>query len=181
MNRRRLLGVLGVGVLAKPSDNRAAEPAEVAALTVRIVPTSYREKGGPAIELDRPSDHFHVVVTNVSGQPIRVWSERCSWGYSNLSFQLTDDAGRSVEVSKVRRAWTKNAAVTEIIPPGGHYVREVTFDPQTWYGWPLPEANEHKAVRMKAIYDIRPEGLTTKRGVWTGQVSSPEESYELSR
>jgi hypothetical protein len=69
----------------------------------------------------------------------------------------------------------------EIIPPGGHHVREVTFDPTTWEGSPLPEANRHKAVRMKAIYDVRPDGATKEYRVWTGQVSSPEESYELRR
>src|SRR5688572_4135471 len=107
MNRRRLLGVLGVGALAEPSDNRAAEPAESAALAVRVVPTSYREEGGRAIELRRPSEHFYVVVTNVSGKPIRLWKEWCSWGYFNLSFQVTDDAGRSVEVRKQDRDWTR--------------------------------------------------------------------------
>jgi hypothetical protein len=85
MNRRRLLGVLGLGVAAKLSDNRPDEPAQTATLAVRIVPTSYREKTGRAIELRRPSEHFYVVVTNVSGEPIRLWKEWCSWGYFNLS------------------------------------------------------------------------------------------------
>ena len=66
MNRRQSLGVLGVGLVAKPSDSRPAELAQMATLTVRIVPTSYREKTGRAIELYRPSQHFYVVVTNVS-------------------------------------------------------------------------------------------------------------------
>jgi hypothetical protein len=181
MNRRRLLSVLGVGVLAKPSDNRAAEPAAVAAVAVRIVPTSYREKGGGVIDLRGPSAHFHVVVTNVSGEPIRLWKEWCSWGYFDLSFQVTDEAGFSVKVEKNNRAWTKNFPDTEIIPPGGHHLQEVTFDPTDWAGLPPPEANRRKAVRMKAIYDIRPDGETKEHGVWTGQVSSPEESYELWR
>jgi hypothetical protein len=181
MNRRRLLGVLGVGVLAKPSDIRAAEPALAAALAVRIVPTSYQEKGGGAIDVRRPSAHFHVVVTNVSGEPIRLWKEWCSWGWSNLSLKVTDEAGFSVTVEKTERAWTKNAPVTEIIPPGGHHLREVTFDPTDWAGLPPPEANRRMAVRMKAIYGIQPDGQTKQQGVWTGQISSPEESYELWR
>jgi hypothetical protein len=181
MNRRQSLEVLGVGLVAKLSDNQPAEPAQMATLAVRIVPTSNREKGGRAIELYRSSQHFYVVVTNVSGESIRLWKEWCSWGYFNLSFQVTDEAGRSVEVRKQDRAWTKNFPDWEIIPPGGHHVREVTFDPTIWEGSPLPEANRHRAVRMRAIYEIRPEGATKEHRVWTGQVSSPEESYELWR
>jgi hypothetical protein len=179
MNRRQLLGALGVGVLAKPSDNRAAEPAEVAALAVRIVPTSYREKGGGAIDLRRPSEHFHVEITNASGKPIRLWKEGSSWGDSNLSFEVTVEGGRSVTVQKTPRCYFKNAPFSEVIPPGGHLKREVTFDPREWDGWPLPEANGRTAVRMKAIYAIRAEPDAKAYGIWTGRVSSPEESYEL--
>ena len=168
-------------MLAKPSNNRAAEPAEVAAVAVRIVPTSYREKAGAAIDLRGPSAHFHVVVTNVSGEPIRLWKEWCSWGYFNLLFQVTDEAGRSVEVRKQDRDWTKNFPDSEFVPPGGHHLREVTFDPTDWAGLPPPEANRRKSVRMKAIYDIRPDLDTKEHRVWTGQVSSPEELYELWR
>ncbi len=180
MNRRRLLGVLGVGVLANPSDNRAAEPAEVAALAVRIVPTSYGEKDRRAvIDLRGASAHFHVVVTNVSREPIRLFKEWSSWGYFNLSFQLTDEAGSSVNVEKMQRAWTRNYPDWETIPPGGHHLREVTFDPTDWAGLPPPDAHRRKAVRMKAIYDIQPDWDTKEHGVWTGHISSPEESYEL--
>ena len=98
MNRRRLLGVLGVGVVAELSEDRPAEPAQVAPLAVRVVPTSYREETGRAIQLYRPSQHFHVVVTNVSDESVRLWREWCSWGYFNLSFRVTDEEGGPVEV-----------------------------------------------------------------------------------
>ena len=52
MNRRRLPGVLGAGAAAGWSGERPAESAQVPALAVRIVPKSYREKGGWAIELE---------------------------------------------------------------------------------------------------------------------------------
>ena len=57
----------------------------------------------------------------------------------------------------------------------------MTFDPTIWEGSPLPEANRHRAVRMRAIYEVRPDEATKEHGVWTGQVSSPEDSYELWR
>ena len=76
MDRRRLLGILGFGVMAELSDNRPAEPTQVPPLAVRIVPTSFQEKTGRAIELYRPSQHFHVVVTNVSDESIRLFLAR---------------------------------------------------------------------------------------------------------
>jgi hypothetical protein len=181
MNRRQSLGAFGVGLVAKLSDNRPAEPAQMATLAVRIVPTGYREKTGRVIELNRPSQHFYVVVTNVSDEPVRLWKEWCSWGYFNLTFQVTDEAGHPVEVRKQGRDWSKNFPDWEVIPPGGHQVREVTFDPTIWEGWPLPEPNRHRAVRLRATYDIRTDEASKEHGVWTGQVSSPEESYELWR
>jgi hypothetical protein len=150
-------------------------------LAVRIVPTSYKEKGRPAIELRRSSEHFYVVVTNVSGEPIRLWKEWCSWGYFNLSFQVTDDAGRSVEVRKQNRDWTKNYPDMMIIPTGEHHVREINFDPTTWENPPMTEAGRSRSVRLRAIYGIQANTETKEHGVWTGQVSSPEASYELWR
>jgi hypothetical protein len=179
MKRRRLLGVLGVGVVAELSGNRPGESAQMSLLAVRVVPTSYREKTGRAIELYRPSQHFHVVVTNVSDEPIRLWREWCSWGYFNLSFEVTNGDGRPIAVRKRDRAWDKNYPDWEIIPPGGHQVWDVTFDPTTWKDSPLPETPGSRAVSMRAIYGIRPDKETKEYGIWTGQVSSPEESYKL--
>jgi hypothetical protein len=105
----------------------------------------------------------------------------CSWGYDNLSFEVTDEAGRTVAVTKRKRAWTKNAPDWEVIPPGGHQVREINFDPTKWENSPMPEAGRSRAVRIRAIYSIPEEARTKKHGIWTGRVSSPEESYELRR
>jgi hypothetical protein len=184
MHRRRLLGVLGAGAVAGLSGDRPAESARVAPLSVRIVPTSSREEGGRTIwtiGLYLPSQYFYVVVTNASGELIRLWKEWCSWGYFNLSFEVTDEKGRSVAVKKLDRDWTRNFPSWDIIPPGGHQVREVGFDPTTWENSPMPEAGRSRAVRMRAIYVIQPEAATKKHGIWTGRVSSPEDSYELIR
>jgi hypothetical protein len=183
MTRRWLLGVLGCAVAAKPSDARPPDSAGVgvAALTVRIVPTDFEEETGRVIAMNRPSQHFYVVATNVSGQSIRLWREWYSWGYFNLTFQVTGQEGGPVEVRKVDREWTRNFPDWEIIPPGGNQVREVTFDPTTWEGLPLPEAHRSRVVRIRAIYDIQQDEETKRHGIWTGRVSSPEDSYEIRR
>ncbi|WP_165227914.1 hypothetical protein [Aquisphaera insulae] len=151
MNRRQSLKVFGAGVTAKLSAGRPVGPDQEDALRIRIVPTSHREKGGRAIELSGPSRHFHVVITNVSPRSVRLWKEWCSWGYFNLSFRVTDEAGASVQARKKDRGWDRNFPDFDIIPPGSHHVREVTFDPTTWEGSPLPAENRHKVVRMMAV------------------------------
>ena len=180
MNRRGLLGVLGLGAVAKLSDARADEVDQTTALAVRIVPTQYQERGGGLILLTRPSEHFHVVVTNVSGGPIRLWREWCSWGYYNLTFLVTVGADAPVVVKKQGRAWFGNWPDPETIPPGGHHVRDVTFDTVTWMDPPLPVAGGGRTVRMKAVFEI-PTEAAKQHGVWTAKVSSPEEPYELRR
>lgn len=181
MDRRQLLGVLGAGAVAGLSGDQPAESASgrVASPSVRIVPTSYREKTGRAIALYLPSQHFYVVVTNDTSEPIRLWKEKYSWGYFNLMFEVTDEKGQSFAVKKRARAWDKNLRDWDVIPPGGHHVREVNFDPTTWENSPMPEARRSRTVRMRAIFSIQPDAESKKLGIWTGQVSSPEDSYAL--
>lgn len=179
MNRRRLLGLLGVGVAAGSMGARRSEAAIPVPLDVRIVPTSYREEVGRAIRFGPTSPHFHVVVTNISDKPVRLWREWCSWGYFNLSFDVTDESGRSVTVRKRERVWHKNWPDWDVISPGGHQVREVTFDPETWIDTPLLDLKGREVIRMKAVYSIRPDEKSEEHAVWTGHVSSPEDSYTL--
>jgi hypothetical protein len=91
MDRRQLLRFFGVGIGAGLSGDRSAQPPPSAPLAVRIVPTSNTEKLGPGIELYGPEQHFHVVITNASGGPIRLWREWCRWGYFNLAFVVAEE------------------------------------------------------------------------------------------
>lgn len=181
MDRRQLLRFFGVGIGAGLSAGRSAPASPPAPLAVRIVPTRNTEQLGPAFELYLPEQHFHVVISNASGGPIRLWREWCSWGYFNLAFVVTDEGGRAVTVKKANRSWRKNYPDAMIVPPGGHMVLEVTFDPATWPDAPLPERHRSKAVRMRAVYTSRPDKDATEHGVWTGEVSSGEESYTIWR
>ena len=147
MHRRRLLGVLWAGTMASLSADRPAVSAQVPSLSVRIVPTSYRDDGGRTIGLYHPSHHFYDVLTNNSGKLIRLWKEWCSWGSQNLSFEVTDEAGRSVAVTNPRDTWNKNFPDWEVIPPGGQQVREINFDMPTWHNSPMPEAGRSRIVR----------------------------------
>ena len=178
------MGPLGalVGVfvgLAIPGGG-AVEDRSTPTLSVRIVPTSSRGSGR-AIELYRPSQHFHVVVTNISDEPVRLWREWCSWGYFNLSFVVDDAAGNPVVVKKRPRGWDKNRPDWTILEPGDHMVFEVSFDESIWQDAPRSEAGQARSVRMKAVYEVKADDQSKEHGVWTGRVHSPEADYTVYR
>jgi hypothetical protein len=157
----------------------ADQPA--APISVRIVPTSVSEKRGRAISLYRPSDHFYVIVTNTSDKPVRLWAESCSWGYRNLSFAVTDETGTTTTVAKIPIDWTVNPPVWSIVTPGDHMVFEVAFDQATWRGVPLPMSRGSRVVKMKAVYSVATDEYSKRYGIWSGQISSPKESFTLYR
>lgn len=155
------------------------EQSEEGALSLRIVPTVSREDGVKSIILSQPAEHFHVVVTNVSDEPVRLWREWCSWGYHSLSFEIRNEDGSVTVVEKAPRSWRKNFPDWTTIPPGDHMVFEVSFDPQTWQNAPLPEKGESRRVTMKAVFEIAEDKDTEEHKVWTGRVSSPEHVYVI--
>lgn len=150
-------------------------------ITVRIVPTSNTEAGGRAITLFDPSQHFHVVVTNVSKKPIRLWRDWCSWGYFNLSFEATDQNGTKTHITKNAREWNKNFPDWTIIAPSDHMVLDVTFDKSIWHNPPVPEPGKNRSVSLKAVFEIAEDADSKSNKVWTGKESSPEYKYTIYR
>lgn len=177
------MGRLGVAAcvllaFAIPGDGAPAGKAG-SPLAVRIVPSSYNEAMGRSL-----GRHFYVVATNLSRRPIKLWRDWCSWGYFNLSFQATDRDGRRYIAKKRLRGWDKNYPDAMIVPPGDHMVFEVTIDETLWQDAPWPVAGplfEPKIVRMKAVYEVQVDGQAREHGVWTGRITSPEETCALYR
>jgi hypothetical protein len=166
--------------LALPGDETAKGPP-APRLAVRIVPSTFREEIGRAIELYQPSRCCYVVITNTSGSPVRLWREWCSWGYFNLSFVVADERGRTATVTKRPRGWDKNFPDWSIVPPGDHMVFAVSFDASIWQGAPLPERGGSRTIKMRAVYEVSADEEAKKRGVWIGRISSPEGVYTFYR
>ena len=139
------------------------------ALVLRIVPSHFHERTRRAIVLYGSSQHFDVVITNVSDQPVRLWREWCSWGYFSLSFVATDEDGKSVAASKKLRGWDKNYPDATIVPPGDHMVFEVTFEDAIWQNSPLPERGRSRTVKLRAEYEVKGDEKAEKLAVWTGR------------
>lgn len=141
-------------------------------ISVRIVPTSHREKTGRAI-----GGRFHVVVTNVSPRPIRLWRDWCSWGYFNLSFVGTERDGKAFTVKRKLRGWDKNYPDWMMIAPGDHMVHDVFFQDGTWEYDPAPTVGRLWRVRLRAEFEVPADDQTKEHGVWTGRVASPDDVY----
>ena len=157
----------------------AEPPAD--SLAVRIVPSSTNNKGGHSITLFLPAQHFYVVITNVSKEPVRLWREWCSWGYYSLSFSVVGPDGKDILVKKKQIGWTKNFPDSTTLAPGDHLVFEVTFDQAVWPDAPVPDKGKSREVKMKAVFAIAADDESKQHGVWVGEVSSPVASYTIYR
>lgn len=155
-----------------------AGPDSPVQLTVQIVPTHARD-GRQSLDLSDSASHFHVVIANVSKDPIRVWKEWCSWGYEALTFEALDVEGRPLAITKLPGEWDKNYPDPFEVVPGGQMVIDVSLAPSTWQNSPLAGASGKADLRLKAVYEIRPDKESERMRVWTGRAVSPSLQYTL--
>ncbi len=125
-----------------------------------------------------PSRHYHVVISNPSNQPLRLWDDHCSEGEFNLAFELADDKGLKL-IRRRGQNWSKNFPIAVELQPEDVFVSEFSFDPEKWE---LPWANSEigtRRIRMRAIYQIEPTEIAEKKRIWTGKVASRYGDYTL--
>lgn len=157
--------------------NALAAPNPSDSLTLRIVPNSIADNGERAIILTKPEWHFHVVVTNTSQEPVKLWQESCSWGYFNLSFESTDQGGKIVLIKKKAKGWNKDFPTWTVLAAGEQWVVDVAFDESTWQNPPLSAKGKGQAIKLKAVFEIAPEPEAQERNIWTGKITSPQDGY----
>jgi len=120
---------------------------------------------------------FYVVLTNESKKPQPVWEIWNSWGYQNVSFELTTTDGKKFIVSKRQQEFTMNFPSTFLIEPGEHQVYAIRLD-ESWETHPtLPKLDEMR-ITLKAIYEVAPTSEAVQFKVWTGRLES--RSYNLT-
>jgi len=121
--------------------------------------------------------YFHVVVSNDSATPQRVWQEWCSWGYFGLKFEITDEQGNKSLAQKKLRPWEKNFPAFWTLQPRENLVIEVhCADANIWQGFPWP-AKGTQTVTMQAIFEFAPDRESRENGVWTGRVVSKADKF----
>ena len=171
-----------ISLVVALSSSLFAEEKVADALAVRIVPERTDDHGKRSITLWQPAQHFHVIITNLSDKPVRLWRDWCSWGEQILSFEVTDENGKAIVVKRNARSYNKNYPDWTLVPPGDHMVFEVSFDQTTgWTNAPMPEKGKSREVKMKAVFEIPEDKEAKENKVWTGKVCSPEETYTVYR
>lgn len=169
---RRLMGVV---VLMLTASGLAAQEANPP-LELRIaIPVHHQHRSL------NTADHFHVLVKNVSNAPLRLWSDKYSWGSSNLSFELVGEDGKVTKVEKKSRGWDKNFPDWLQLEPGDTYVLNVNFaEKDIWENPPAAGSGKKPTlVQLRAVYQVGPDEQSLKHAVWTGEVRSAVGTYAI--
>jgi hypothetical protein len=174
-----LVFVTGCNSQQSPATSKAAPTVQKTPFSLSVVPqTSHEEPFGSSIEMAHNKPHeFFVVLTNVSPDTQPVWENWNSWGYQNVSFELTTANGKKFVVSRRQEDFTRNFPSTFLISSGEHQVYPIRLD-ELWETHPtLPKIDE-MSVTLKAIYEVSPTAETAQYHVWTGHLES--RSYKLT-
>jgi hypothetical protein len=123
---------------------------------------------------------FRVIIENISDKPQSHFDEWNSWGYYNLSLQWTNADGKTGTVAKVPRGWDQNGPNVTILQPGEALVREVSFDPKLWQGWPVGTGSITLTLKVTYNSTGEPKILNSATG-WTGMVVSKEQTVVILR
>jgi len=121
-----------------------------------------------------------VLLTNITHQELRVWTEEYSWGYDNLSFIVTRANGGTFHIVRQPEAFTMNIPVYYLVKPGGHYAWSVTLSPSTWTGFPDNWTGSEK-VTIQAQLETKSTLESKENNVWTGKVLSMPMKVTLIR
>ena len=113
-----------------------------------------------------------VVIQNKTKAAMNVWAEDCSWGWSNISFEVK--AGSKVlPINRAEINWKRNFPMPLKLLPGDMCVREISLEDRTW-SWnkviDFCKANEHANISAKL--EIESDSSSKAEKVWTGAVRS---------
>ena len=142
-----------------------------------VVPSSSKPPTqGITIAKDKPRE-FYVILTNESKDAQAVFEYWNSWGYQNVSFQFTTEAGEKFTASKRSQFFTVNFPSTFLIMPGEHLFYPIKLD-QEWEIKPDFKKEGETKISLKAIYQVTATPEATEHKVWLGRVES--KVYELT-
>lgn len=197
MNRKAFLLSTITGSMAACAQNsvraEAITPISVSILASEILPPDAALFPEPIRLLTMPPrfPHISVAIRNTSGSPVRIWTDRCGVGCTNLTFELlaVDDTPLPKPIQLLRGGlqFGGNVPSWTLLAPGEMALREAEIhqgpEPpngrQGWMYWDFPRITEEAGVtvQLRAIYEIQPNGDTRAHDVWTGRVVSPTQRY----
>ncbi|MCB1086592.1 MAG: hypothetical protein KDM63_06075 [Verrucomicrobiae bacterium] len=119
---------------------------------------------------------FFVIFRNISTVEQKVFEQWNSWGYRNISFEISEGKRRYNLILKPQ-SFTRNFPSIYLVPPGENMVFRFTFD-SNWENLPeLP--NGETEVSINVIYKCTASDESKKQGVWAGKIRSDEYKQKL--
>jgi len=168
-------------------------PLSVSILANEILPPRPTFSPEPTRFLSMPARYPHIVVAirNESSAPIRIWTDGCSMGCYNLTFELlgVEDKPlpKPVRLSRGSLGFGGNVPDYTLLAPGEMALREAELaqgpEPPNgrigWMYWDFPRIPEGSGVhvRLRAVYEIPANADTRAHQVWTGRIVSPTYRY----
>jgi len=124
--------------------------ARAADWSLEIAPTS---PANPirVIHVGSPAPAFDAVLTNTSDHPLVLWKEWCSFGYFNLSFQVTRADGEVFILRRLVGSWYGNFPDPQTVAPGQPFAWPVVLD-ANWGTFPK-NWQDGESVTIRAIYE----------------------------
>ena len=129
----------------------------------------------------RPTDHFHVVVTNESNETLRLWEERSKLGHLNISFELMDSSGKLIGTISKSGGWAKSYPDYLELKPGQHRVIDVYLERDRWrIPLQLKDVQQDpENFQLVAKYSIGKSAESEEYGIWVGSVETDPVVIEL--
>ena len=170
-----MMGSVGVALLLMAAPLHAAEPSVALSL---VIPS---RDGVARVLVSDPKSHFHVILSNESAAPQRIWDATFSWGYYALSFELQDDSGTMHVVRKRKVGFTRNMPATWLLMSKEPLVLDVFLgDPRVWVDLPDPPSG-CRAAQLQAVFEVAADEESQKQGAWTGRVVSNTRPVSLCK
>ena len=128
---------------------------------------------------------LHVIIANTSDQPDAKpqshFDEWNSWGYDNVTLEWKDAEGHWGTVTKApRELGMEMLPTTTDLKPGDALVREISFDPKVWRGWPT-FTDRLTRYTLKVTYRSTGDPKVPEARGWTGSVASKEQIVDIYR
>jgi hypothetical protein len=164
--------------------------------------------GGSYLDLTKTNPHLDAIIRNTSNRPVNIWSEWCSWGWGNLSLEITALDGRPlakpIPLTKRGRAWAADYPSHFVLAPGQMIVRELSFTEISQHGRMLVSSprrtrtdgkivvefvnipdfpvgkpgQQQETATIRAVYDV-PVRDAAGYAVWTGRIESQAQSFTV--
>ena len=115
---------------------------------------------------------FKVSILNGTKVAVSFPSEKCSWGYEMISFELVSPAGKSQIISRKPKSWYKNALVGDSTSSTEMVIRSIDFSDGTWVGLPAGVSGQTDGWKIKVRAVVEKGKYLSDRGYWTGKMES---------